>query len=49
MLKIGKELTVLENDKKKTGRYQVTFDASLLPSGIYFLQLPVISVFLHRG
>jgi hypothetical protein len=33
---LGREVSVLENDHYQPGQYQVLFDASRLPSGIYF-------------
>ena len=33
------EVAVLVNDKKNAGRYQVQWDASAMPSGIYFYKL----------
>ncbi len=36
---IGKEITTLVNEEKQRGRYNVTFDASNLTSGIYFYSL----------
>jgi hypothetical protein len=36
---LGREVAVLVNEKKDAGRYSVSFDASGLPSGIYFCRL----------
>jgi photosystem II stability/assembly factor-like uncharacterized protein len=36
---IGKEVATLVNEKLKAGTYEVMFDGSNLPSGIYFYQL----------
>ena len=36
---IGKEVTLLVNEKLQPGTYEVTFDGSSLSSGIYFYQL----------
>jgi hypothetical protein len=36
---IGKEITTLVNEKQSPGIYEVTFDASNYPSGIYFYTL----------
>jgi hypothetical protein len=36
---LGKEVITLVNEKLKPGTYQVLFDASQLPSGIYFYKL----------
>jgi hypothetical protein len=36
---LGRELTTLVNQKQKPGNYEVVFDASNYPSGVYFYQL----------
>ena len=36
---LGKEIATLVNESLKPGSYEVTFDGSNLPSGIYFYQL----------
>lgn len=36
---IGQEVTVLINEEKSAGTYEVSFEASNLPSGIYFARL----------
>ena len=36
---LGKEITTLVNEEKPAGSYQVTWNGSNLPSGIYFYQL----------
>jgi len=36
---LGNEVSVLVNEQKATGKYKVTFDASNLPSGVYFYTL----------
>jgi len=36
---LGKEIATLVNEQLKHGTYEVTFDGSNLPSGIYFYQL----------
>jgi hypothetical protein len=36
---LGKEVTVLVNEKKDAGEYTVPFNAVRLPSGVYFYQL----------
>jgi len=36
---LGNEITTLINDEKSAGTYEVEFDASSLPSGVYFYQL----------
>jgi hypothetical protein len=36
---LGKEMGILVNEEKPAGNYEVEFDASTLPSGVYFYQL----------
>jgi CubicO group peptidase (beta-lactamase class C family) len=36
---LGREVAVLVDEKKAPGTYQVRFDASVLPSGVYFYRL----------
>ena len=36
---LGREITTLVNEKKQPGEYEVEFNASNLPSGVYFYQL----------
>jgi len=36
---LGNEIAVLVNEEKPAGNYEVTFDASTLPSGVYFYRL----------
>jgi len=36
---LGEEVVRLVNDTKQTGHYEVSFDATGLPSGVYFYQL----------
>ena len=36
---LGNEVTTLVNDYKPAGSYEVEFDGSGLPSGIYFYQI----------
>jgi hypothetical protein len=36
---LGKEISTLVNEEKPAGLYQVNFDASNLPSGVYFYRL----------
>jgi len=36
---LGREIITLVNEEKPTGRYEIVFDASNLPSGIYFYKL----------
>ncbi len=38
---IGREITILVNEKLKAGKYEMDFDANNLPSGIYFYKLSV--------
>jgi hypothetical protein len=36
---LGKEISVLVNEYRSAGKYSVEFDASELPSGVYYYQL----------
>lgn len=36
---MGKEISILVEQKQNSGNYQITFDAKNLPSGIYFIRL----------
>ena len=36
---LGREVSVLVNESLKPGKYEVDFDASALPSGVYFYNL----------
>jgi hypothetical protein len=36
---LGSEITTLVNEEKPAGKYSFTFDASNLPSGIYFYRI----------
>ena len=36
---IGKEVAILVDEEKAAGKYEVEFDASEIPSGVYFYQL----------
>jgi hypothetical protein len=36
---LGNEIATLVNEEKPVGSYEVEFDASSFPSGIYFYQL----------
>jgi len=36
---LGNEIATLVNEEKSAGNYEVEFDASSLPSGVYFYQL----------
>ena len=40
---LGEEIKTLVNDVKEPGRYNVTFNATNLPSGVYFYKIDVIS------
>jgi hypothetical protein len=36
---LGREVTTIVNEEKPAGSYEVEFDASSLPSGVYFYQI----------
>jgi hypothetical protein len=36
---LGKQIAALVNERKPPGNYEVEFDASRLPSGMYFYKL----------
>jgi hypothetical protein len=36
---IGREIKILVNEQLQPGTYEVTFDGSALPSGVYFYKL----------
>jgi Secretion system C-terminal sorting domain len=36
---LGNEIATLVNEEKPAGNYKVTFDASSLPSGVYFYKI----------
>ncbi|MBI5214226.1 MAG: DUF5110 domain-containing protein [Ignavibacteriae bacterium] len=36
---VGNEISILVNEKKQPGEYQITWDASTQPSGIYFCKM----------
>jgi hypothetical protein len=36
---LGNDITTLVNEEKPAGSYEVEFDATNLPSGVYFYQL----------
>ena len=40
---LGKEITTLVNEELPSGNHEIEFDASALPSGIYFYQLRAIN------
>jgi hypothetical protein len=41
---LGREVAILVNEEKMPGRYEVRFDASALPSGVYFYRIQVRSL-----
>jgi hypothetical protein len=36
---LGKEVATLVNEYKPAGKYEINFNASSLPSGVYFYQI----------
>jgi len=38
---LGKEIAALVNEERPAGSYEVEFNATTLPSGVYFYQLRV--------
>jgi hypothetical protein len=36
---LGQEVATLVNEKREAGRYEVEFNTSTLPSGVYFYRL----------
>jgi len=36
---LGNEIAILVDEYKQAGKYEVEFNASALPSGVYFYQL----------
>jgi flagellar hook assembly protein FlgD len=38
---LGKEIETIVNEKLNAGTYEVTFDASKYPSGVYFYRMQV--------
>jgi len=38
---LGNEVTTLVNEEKPEGEYEIEFDGTGLPSGVYFYQLRV--------
>ena len=40
---LGKEVATLVNEEKPAGEYEVIFDATGLPSGIYFYRLTTVN------
>lgn len=45
---LGKEMKVLVNEFKTANKYEIDFDASALPSGVYFYKLQTSSISLTR-
>jgi photosystem II stability/assembly factor-like uncharacterized protein len=45
---LGNEIATLVNEEKQSGTYEIEFDATSLPSGIYFYQLQAGSVIQTR-
>ena len=45
---LGKEVATLVNETKPAGTYSINFDASKLPSGIYFYSLNVNNFVANR-
>jgi len=39
---LGQEVKTLVNEEQRAGNYEVTFDASMLPSGVYYYRLNAI-------
>jgi len=46
---LGNEISTLVNEEKQAGNYEIEFDGSKLPSGIYFYQLKVGDRFSNSG
>jgi len=46
---LGKEVAILVSGEKTAGNYEVEFDGSALPSGIYFYRLTVLSKYGKAG
>ncbi|GIW91299.1 MAG: hypothetical protein KatS3mg109_1731 [Pirellulaceae bacterium] len=46
---LGREVVTLVNEVKQPGRYEVTFDASGLASGVYFYRLFAVPTGAHSG
>jgi hypothetical protein len=38
---LGREITILLNGPLQSGSYEISFDASAFPSGLYFYELTV--------
>lgn len=46
---LGKEIKTLVNERKPTGNYSVIFNASNLPSGVYFYRMQALPEGRHAG
>jgi hypothetical protein len=46
---LGKEIAALVNEEKPAGRYEIEFDATGLPSGVYFYQLKAPNPSISSG
>ncbi len=46
---LGNEIVTLVNEEKPIGSYDVEFDATALPSGIYFYQLQAVPTGRQAG
>ena len=45
---LGKEVATLVNEEKPTGSYEVNFNGTALPSGIYFYKLQAGNFFRNK-
>lgn len=45
---LGREIATLINEHKKAGRYEIKWDASLVPSGVYFYQVSTTKYISQR-
>ena len=46
---LGQEIEILVNEHQPIGTYEVSFDASILPSGIYFYRLIATATAVQAG